>query len=82
MGDIIVTSLSKHSRNRHVGEEIGKGRKLDEVIKEMNMVAEGVTTIKNAIMFKEEFGLELPLITKLHKVIFEGENVLTLIENV
>ena len=82
MGDIIVTSLSKHSRNRYVGEEIGKGRKLDEVINEMKMVAEGVTTIKNAVKLKEEFSLELPLITKLHKVIFEGENVATLIENI
>jgi glycerol-3-phosphate dehydrogenase (NAD(P)+) len=75
LGDIIVTATSKHSRNRHVGEEIGKGRKLNEIINEMKMVAEGVTTIKNAIKLKEKFGLQLPLITKLYKVLFEGHDV-------
>jgi glycerol-3-phosphate dehydrogenase (NAD(P)+) len=82
MGDIIVTSLSKHSRNRYVGEEIGKGRKLDEIVNEMNMVAEGVTTIKSAIKLKIIFGLELPLITKLHEVIFNGEGAVNLLEKI
>ena len=44
MGDLIVTCMSKHSRNRHVGEQIGKGRPLQEILDEMNMVAEGVKT--------------------------------------
>ncbi len=42
IGDLVVTCLSRHSRNRYVGEEIGHGRSLDEVISQMNMVAEGV----------------------------------------
>ncbi len=76
IGDIIVTCGSKHSRNRYVGQEVGKGRKLDTVIKEMSMVAEGVTTVKNAFMLKEKLGLELPLITGVHSILFENKNPL------
>lgn len=82
LGDIIVTGMSKHSRNRHVGEEIGKGRALNVIMSEMNMVAEGITTIKNAIKLKEKLGLELPLITKLYKILFEGEDVKRILEKV
>ena len=44
MGDLMATCISPHSRNRHVGEELGKGRPLDEILAEMTMVAEGVKT--------------------------------------
>ena len=74
MGDIIVTGFSRYSRNRFVGMEVGKGRKLDEVISEMKMVVEGVTTIKEAIKLKKKFGLELPLITGLYEILFEGKD--------
>lgn len=75
MGDIIVTATSKHSRNRYVGEQIGKGRKLNEVIEGMNMIAEGITTVREAVKFKEKFNLELPLIEGLHQILFEGKDV-------
>lgn len=75
MGDVIVTCTSKHSRNRHVGEQIGKGRKLDEVIKEMNMVAEGITAVKNAYLLEEKFGLNLPLITGIYQILFEDKSL-------
>ncbi|MBI2582056.1 NAD(P)-dependent glycerol-3-phosphate dehydrogenase [Candidatus Woesearchaeota archaeon] len=74
IGDVIVTATSKHSRNRHVGEEVGKGRKLDEVLAEMKMVAEGVTAVKRAIGFKEKLGLHLPLVEGLHTILFEGKD--------
>jgi glycerol-3-phosphate dehydrogenase (NAD(P)+) len=74
IGDIIVTCTSKHSRNHHVGEEVGKGRKLDEVLAEMKMVAEGITTLKQAVYLKEKFGLDLPLITGLHQILYEQKN--------
>lgn len=73
MGDLIVTCSSKHSRNRYVGEQIGKGRKLDEVLKEMKMVAEGVTTLREAIQLREKLHLELPLLQGLYGVVFEGK---------
>jgi glycerol-3-phosphate dehydrogenase (NAD(P)+) len=75
IGDIIVTSTSKHSRNRFVGQEVGKGRDLKQVIDEMNMVAEGVTTVKEAIKLKEKLNLELPLIAGLYEILFNGKDV-------
>ena len=82
MGDMIVTCSSKHSRNRFVGEQIGKGRKLEEVLAEMKMVAEGITTVKEAIKLKEKFGLELPLITGLYDILFNGKNVEAVLEKI
>ena len=74
IGDIIVTATSRHSRNRHVGEQVGKGKKLDEVIAEMKMVAEGVIAVKKAIGFKEKLGLHLPLTEGLYAILFEGKD--------
>ncbi|MEX1275916.1 MAG: NAD(P)H-dependent glycerol-3-phosphate dehydrogenase [Bacteroidota bacterium] len=72
VGDLIVTCMSRHSRNRYVGEQVGKGRKLEEVLKEMVMVAEGVATAKSAREIEKKFGIELPIITAVHNVLFEG----------
>ena len=46
MGDLIATCISPQSRNRYVGEQLGQGRTIDEIIEEMSMVAEGVKTSK------------------------------------
>lgn len=75
IGDIIVTATSKHSRNRYVGEQIGKGKRLDDVLTEMKMVAECVTAVKKAIGFSEKLRLELPLVQGLHDILFEGKDV-------
>lgn len=80
IGDIIVTCTSKHSRNHHVGEEVGKGRKLDEVLSEMKMVAEGITTLKSVPELKQKFGLELPLMGGLYEIMFENKNVNEILE--
>jgi len=74
MGDLIVSCTSEHSRNRYVGKQIGQGRKLDEVIKEMKMVAEGINILGEIPALKEKFDLELPLISGLYRIVFEGEN--------
>ncbi len=81
IGDVIVTATSKHSRNRYVGEQIGKGRKLDEILAEMKMVAEGVTAVKKAISFKEKTNLHLPLIEGLYQILFEGKEVEAVLSN-
>jgi glycerol-3-phosphate dehydrogenase (NAD(P)+) len=81
IGDMIVTCTSEHSRNRHVGVEVGKGRKLQEVIDEMAMVAEGITTLKEAIGLKEKTGLELPLITGLYEILFNGKDPKEVLKN-
>lgn len=75
MGDLIATCTSPLSRNRHVGFEIGKGRKLDEIIAEMNMVAEGVKTVSVVIELGEMHGCEMPIAEEVYKIVHEGSTV-------
>jgi glycerol-3-phosphate dehydrogenase (NAD(P)+) len=72
MGDLVATCMSRQSRNRHVGEELGKGRKLEDIIAEMNMVAEGVKSSKAILELAEEHGVEMPIIEHVVKVVHEG----------
>ncbi len=74
VGDLIVTCMSRHSRNRYVGEQVGKGRRLEDVLKEMVMVAEGVATARSALSLEKKYSVELPIITAVHEVLFEGRN--------
>ncbi len=76
VGDLIVTCMSRHSRNRFVGEELGKGRKLDEIIRSMNMVvAEGVKTCEGAYMLAKKSGVETPIINGIYALLYEKQNV-------
>lgn len=72
MGDLIATCMSPQSRNRHVGEQLGRGRTIDEIIGEMNMVAEGVKTAKVVMELGAEYGVDLPIGTEVHGVCHEG----------
>ena len=81
MGDMIVTCLSRHSRNRHVGEEIGKGKSLEEVLDEMTMVAEGVNTTKAIRELSEELNIEMPISDQVYKVLFENKSPRTAVED-
>jgi len=74
MGDLIVTCISKYSRNRYVGEEVGKGRKLEEVLSSMEMVAEGVETTRSAVELSHRYNVEMPIAAEVYKVLFEGKN--------
>jgi len=74
VGDLVVTCLSRHSRNRHVGEEIGKGRKLKEVLDGMVMVAEGVRTTRAAVEMGARHGVELPIIEMVYQILFEDRD--------
>jgi len=82
IGDIIVTCTSVHSRNRHVGLEVGKGRKIQEVLREMSMIAEGVITLKEAVKLKDKFNLDLPLITALNDVLFKNRSVKSILRSI
>ncbi len=73
MGDLIVTCMSRHSRNRYVGEQIGKGRTLQEVLDEMVMVAEGVKTTASAYELSQKEGIEMPITEQVYKTLFEGK---------
>ncbi|MCE7932965.1 MAG: NAD(P)-dependent glycerol-3-phosphate dehydrogenase [Chlorobi bacterium CHB2] len=74
LGDLVVTCFSRHSRNRYVGEQIGKGRNLQEIIAEMQMVAEGVTTTASAYELAQRHGVELPIINEVYHILFEGKD--------
>ena len=74
MGDLIVTCMSHHSRNRFVGEEIGKGRNVADVLSEMTMVAEGVATAKSVHQLALKHRIEMPMAEEVYKVLFEDKN--------
>jgi len=74
VGDLIVTCMSKHSRNRYVGEQVGKGRKLDDVLKEMVMVAEGVATCQSSVDLAKKHSIEMAIFSEVHKILYEGKN--------
>jgi glycerol-3-phosphate dehydrogenase (NAD(P)+) len=72
MGDLVATCSSRQSRNRFVGEELGKGRKLDEIISEMKMVAEGVKTARSVVLIANRVGVEMPIAEQVVAVL-DGE---------
>jgi len=72
MGDLIATCMSPQSRNRHVGEQLGRGRTIDEVISSMNMVAEGVKTCRVVMELAEELGVSMPISAEVRAVCHEG----------
>jgi len=74
MGDLITTCMSRHSRNRHVGEQIGRGKSLDEVLASMEMVAEGVNTTQTANDLARGQDIEMPIAEQVHQVLFQGKD--------
>lgn len=72
LGDLIVTCFSQHSRNRGVGERLGRGEKWNDIEKSMVMVAEGVPTARTAHAEARKHGVETPLLDTVHAVLFEN----------
>ena len=72
LGDLIVTCFSVHSRNRGLGERLGKGETLADIQKSMVMVAEGVPTARSAYEEARKLGLDTPLLDTVHAVLFEN----------
>ena len=75
MGDLVATCSSTKSRNRYVGFNLGKGRKIEEIIEEMAEVAEGVKTTKVVMELAEEHKIEMPIAYSVYKVLYEGDTV-------
>jgi glycerol-3-phosphate dehydrogenase (NAD(P)+) len=69
IGDLMVTCFSGHSRNRHVGESLGRGEKIDDILKAMPMVAEGVPTTYSAYECARKLGVETPIIDQVRAVL-------------
>jgi glycerol-3-phosphate dehydrogenase (NAD(P)+) len=72
MGDLIATCMSDKSRNHRVGYGLGQGRSLDEIIGEMNMVAEGVKTTSGVLALADRHGVEMPIAVQVGRVLYEG----------
>jgi glycerol-3-phosphate dehydrogenase (NAD(P)+) len=76
MGDLITTCMSRHSRNRFVGEQVGKGRTLDDVLASMTMVAEGVRTTRSARDLAHRENVPMPITEAVYSILFEGKGPL------
>lgn len=74
MGDLITTCISRHSRNRYVGEQIAAGRTLAEVLDSMVMVAEGVRTTRSAVELARRHAVEMPIAEQMEFVLFGGKD--------
>ena len=74
LGDLVVTCMSQHSRNRHLGEMIGRGAKLEEATASMNMVAEGIRTTDAVYHMAQHLQIEMPITEAVYQILFHGKN--------
>lgn len=74
LGDLVLTCNGELSRNRTVGYELGRGRKLDDILQSMTMVAEGVRTTDSAIELAARLGVEIPITAQMHAVLRQGRS--------
>ncbi|MGX7351016.1 glycerol-3-phosphate dehydrogenase [Enterococcus canis] len=75
VGDLIVTGTSIHSRNWRAGNLLGQGHKLDEVLENMGMIVEGVSTTKAAYELSRQLNVEMPITETIYRVLYEDEDV-------
>lgn len=72
LGDLIVTCLSEHSRNRRAGKLLGQGMKIEDIRKEIGMVIEGVDNIEVAYELSKKYNLDMPIVNAVYQVLYEG----------
>ncbi len=77
MGDLVATCSSTKSRNHYVGFNLGRGRKIEDIISEMAEVAEGVKTAKVVMELAQAYKIEMPIATEVYKVLYEGGSAQT-----
>lgn len=75
MGDLITTCVSSYGRNRRVGERLGRGEDLPQILSTMEAVAEGVATAKSVYEISEQEGIETPIMSEAYRVLFENKGV-------
>lgn len=76
IGDLITTSISPYGRNLRLGEQIGKGRKLAEILQNMEQVAEGVITTKSVLALAEKYNVDMPITKETYNILFEDKDPL------
>ena len=72
MGDLVATCISAQSRNRHVGLQLAAGRRIDDIVTEMEQVAEGVKTVPVARALARRHGVDMPITDEMYEVIVNG----------
>ena len=81
LGDLITTCISPYGRNRWVGEQIGKGKMLEEILRDMKQIAEGVWTTKSVIELSKKYRIEMPITHEIYSVLFSGKKPLDALNN-
>ncbi len=74
LGDLVTTCVSPQSRNRFVGRELGKGKSIQQILSSMNMVAEGVETVKAVHKLRQKLDVSMPISEEVYKIIYEGKD--------
>ena len=73
LGDLLTTCYSHDSRNRYVGEELGKGKRIDQIVASMSMVAEGVATVKAVYKLSQQRKVPMPITIEVYNIIYRGK---------
>ena len=73
LGDLVTTCISPYSRNRYLGEQIGKGKRLKKILSETEMVAEGVTTAKSAYQLSKKYKISMPITEQVYLVLYKNK---------
>lgn len=81
MGDLITTCMSKHGRNRRVGERLAAGEKLADILNSTEMVAEGVYTTRSVFNESHRIGIELPIVDQVYHVLYEAKSPRSAVED-
>lgn len=74
IGDLCTTCFSENSRNRSVGEQIGRGKSLKKVLSSMKMVAEGVTTVKSVYILSKKYKIDMPITKEIYLILYKNKS--------
>ncbi len=81
LGDLVTTCFSPKSRNRFVGEQLGKGKRLDQIMSSMEMVAEGVPTAKGVYALSKKHNVSMPITTEIFNILYKNKKALIAVKN-
>ena len=74
LGDLVLTCTGRLSRNRQVGIALGQGKKLDEIVASMKMVAEGIKTSESTVAVADKLGVDMPIAQQIYSVLHQGKD--------
>ncbi len=81
LGDLVTTCVSEHSRNRSVGEQIGKGKTVKEIFTNMQQVAEGVPTTKSAYSLSLKYNIDMPIVKEVYNVLYNNKSAIKAVQD-